>query len=168
VSALASLCTVDVLEDDQSTWQQLAVAHADPSREKFADALAIARRPDSAATRASADGLRAGRSELYSVVDDDVIRALAADAAHLARLGELGITSAMVVPIRARGRTLGAITFAYCDTYARYSAAELSFAEDLAERAGTAIDNARLYASEHAAREAADVSNRARMSSSPR
>jgi PAS domain S-box-containing protein len=162
VPALASLCTVDILEDDRSTWQQLAVAHEGTPTVRLAEALAIARRRDSALTRASADGLRAGRSELYSVVTEEVLGAIAADETHLEALRQLGMTSAMVVPIRARGITLGAITFAYCDDSSRYGAGELAFAEDLAARAGTAIDNARLYASEHAAREAADVSNRAK------
>jgi PAS domain S-box-containing protein len=162
VPALADACTVDVLDDKGRTWEQLAVAHADATRIPLAAALAIARRRDSPATRALAEGLRAGRSELYATVTEEVLQTLAADEPHLAQLRELGMTSAMIVPIRARGRTLGVMTFVRAGSGDQYGASELAYAEELAARAGTAIDNARLYASEHAAREAADVSNRAK------
>src|SRR6185369_14272501 len=45
----------------------------------------------------------------------------------------------------ARGRTLGAITFASENPARRYSESDLNFAEELARRAALGIDNARLY-----------------------
>src|SRR5205807_2140119 len=51
----------------------------------------------------------------------------------------------MVVPLVARGRTLGAITFASENPARRYTDNDLSFAEDLARRAALGIDNARLF-----------------------
>ena len=56
-----------------------------------------------------------------------------------------GLTSTIVVPLMARDRTLGALTFATADSGRRYVAADLQFAEDLARRAAIAIDNAQLY-----------------------
>jgi len=53
--------------------------------------------------------------------------------------------SMMVVPMTARGRTLGAITFASVSGR-RYGLADLALAEDLAHRAALAIDNLRLHA----------------------
>ncbi len=60
-------------------------------------------------------------------------------------LRERGLTSAIVVPLIARGRALGAMTFAV-GVRRPYSAADLELAEDLAHRAALAIDNARLFA----------------------
>jgi len=71
--------------------------------------------------------------------------ALAQDAEHFKILQELGLASAMVVPLVARGRTLGAITFASENPAHRYTESDLRFAEDLARRAALGIDNARLY-----------------------
>src|SRR5947208_17005856 len=51
----------------------------------------------------------------------------------------------MVVPLVARDRTLGAITFASENPAKRYTQEDLSFAEELARRAALGIDNARLY-----------------------
>lgn len=60
--------------------------------------------------------------------------------------------SMIVVPLRARGRVLGALTLTTEEPYGRrYEQRDLHLASDLAGRAGLAIDNARLYAMEHAA-----------------
>jgi PAS domain S-box-containing protein len=60
--------------------------------------------------------------------------------------------SVIVVPLRARGRVLGALTLTTEEPYGRrYGQRDLHLAADLAGRAGLAIDNARLYAMEHAA-----------------
>jgi len=57
----------------------------------------------------------------------------------------LGVTSYIGVPLTARGRTLGSITFVYARSGKRYSDADFVLAQDLARRAGMAMDNARLY-----------------------
>src|SRR2546422_5716365 len=64
---------------------------------------------------------------------------------HFKILQELGLASAMVVPLVARGRTLGAMTFASENPARRYTDSDLNFAEELARRAALGIDNARLY-----------------------
>jgi signal transduction histidine kinase len=51
----------------------------------------------------------------------------------------------MVVPMVARGRTIGAITLISTDSGRRYGVRDLNMAEDLAHRAAVAVDNARLY-----------------------
>jgi serine phosphatase RsbU (regulator of sigma subunit) len=55
----------------------------------------------------------------------------------------------MVVPLVARGKTLGAITFIFAESGRQYSTEELELAEELGRRAGLALDHARLYAREH-------------------
>src|SRR6185503_16369706 len=51
----------------------------------------------------------------------------------------------MVVPLVARGQTLGAMTFASTDPARRYTQVDVALASELADRAGVALDNARLY-----------------------
>jgi signal transduction histidine kinase len=51
----------------------------------------------------------------------------------------------MVLPLVARGQTLGAMTFVSTDAARHYSDADLAVARELADRAGIAVDNARLY-----------------------
>jgi serine phosphatase RsbU (regulator of sigma subunit) len=69
----------------------------------------------------------------------------ARDAEHLDMVRSLGMRSAMVVPMAARGRTLGVITFIAAETDRTYGDDDLLLAEELARRAATSIDNARLY-----------------------
>src|SRR3989442_90017 len=78
------------------------------------------------------------------------------DAEHRAALRALGLRSIMVVPLSARGRRLGAITFCSAESGRRYGGPDLAFAEDLAGRAAQAIDNARLYRTAQEASRAKD------------
>ena len=68
--------------------------------------------------------------------------------------------SAIAVPLVARGRTLGALTFAWSESGRRYEETDLALAEEVARRAALAIDNARLYRSEQAVRSAAEEAQR--------
>src|ERR1051326_5708225 len=89
--------------------------------------------------------MRTGKAKIYTDIPDSMLIALAQDAEHFKILQELGLASAMVVPLVARGRTLGAITFASESPARRYTDADLHFAEELARRAALGIDNARLH-----------------------
>jgi PAS domain S-box-containing protein len=68
--------------------------------------------------------------------------------------------SAIAVPLIARGRTLGALTFAWSESERRYQDVDITLAEELARRAALAIDNARLYRVAQAARNAAEDAQR--------
>ncbi|MFK4104007.1 SpoIIE family protein phosphatase [Streptomyces sp. NPDC019531] len=70
---------------------------------------------------------------------------------------ELGLHSVMVVPIRARGVTLGVTSFFRRRRQEPFDADDLNLAEDLVSRAAVCVDNARRYTRE---REAALVLQR--------
>jgi hypothetical protein len=74
------------------------------------------------------------------------------DPAAAAVYDTLRLRSVMVLPVRARGRVLGALTLTTQHPYGRrYGQRDLHLATDIAGRAGLAIDNVRLYETEHAA-----------------
>ncbi len=76
----------------------------------------------------------------------------------VAELAGPSSASLMVVPLRARGRPLGLLSFGSLGSGRRYAAADLVFAEELAHRASTAIDNARLHRqAQRAVRQRQDV-----------
>src|SRR5207248_578822 len=90
--------------------------------------------------------LRTGQPELHTDATPELLAADVFDPARLAELlRPLGITSWMCVPIRARDRIYGAISFISTDSNRRYGQEDLQQASDLGRRASTAIDNARLY-----------------------
>ena len=144
VNRLADWCAVDVV-DDQNGFHRVALVHRDPSRSEWAREFQKKFSSNTAAPHGVAHVMRTGKSKIYTDIPDSMLIALAQDAEHFKILQELGLASAMVVPLIARERTLGAITFASENPARRYSDSDLSFAEDLARRAALGIDNARLY-----------------------
>src|SRR5207247_8542413 len=68
----------------------------------------------------------------------------------------LGLAGEMLVPLTARGRSLGTLTLVAGPERRPYDRADLAAAEELARRCGLAIDNARLYAQGQAAVRARD------------
>jgi GAF domain-containing protein len=101
--------------------------------------------PDMASPRGLPQVCRTGQAELYREITDALLVEAALDAEHLRLLRELGCPSAMTVPLAGRDRTLGTLSFIAAESGRRYGSVELALAEDLAHRAATAIDNARLY-----------------------
>src|SRR5205823_6246139 len=53
--------------------------------------------------------------------------------------------AAVVVPLMVAGRAIGALTLATAESGRVFTAADIELAEELARRAGTAVENARLY-----------------------
>jgi signal transduction histidine kinase/ActR/RegA family two-component response regulator len=73
-----------------------------------------------------------------------------------------GACSMMVIPLVARGRPLGALTFIHTESARAYGRLDLELAEELGRRAALAADNAWLYRSSQEARKAAERANRAK------
>jgi PAS domain S-box-containing protein len=144
VPVLADWCSVDVLEED-GTLKRLAVTHVDPKKVEWAYELQERYPPDMNGERGAAQVLRTGKSELYPEIADEMLVAAAIDEEHLKIMREIGFTSAIIAPLVAQGRTLGVITFISAESGRRYGREELALAENLAHRAGIAVDNARLY-----------------------
>jgi GAF domain-containing protein/PAS domain-containing protein len=150
VPDLADWCSVS-LADPQRGVVTAAIAHSDPHKVRWAWELNRVNPPNLDAPTGVPAVLRTGRSELYPEVPEDLLRSAARNDEELRIARELQIRSAMVVPMVARGRTLGAISFVYAESGREYSTADLELAEELGRRAGLALDNARLLQAEQAA-----------------
>ena len=70
------------------------------------------------------------------------------EGAGLARLAHAGIRSAVIAPLRARGRITGSIILGVGPSGRRFGSEDLRFVGVLAGRLGLTIDNARLASSE--------------------
>ncbi|MBI4279370.1 MAG: GAF domain-containing protein, partial [Armatimonadetes bacterium] len=155
VPEFADWCAVDLAGED-GTFRRAAVAHVDPAKVRWARALQERYPPDPHATRGIPHVLRTGRPEMYTDIPDSLLAAVARDEEHLRILREVGVTSAMIVPMVARDRTLGALTFVAAESGRRFDTDDLALAEELARRAALAVDNARLFQAEHRARAGAE------------
>lgn len=144
VPRMADWCSITMAEG--TTARQLVVAHADPAKVRWAEELAREYPPDPEAPHGAHQVIRTGQAEVYPEIPEELLLAAAKDERHLQLLRELGMRSAMTVPLIARGATLGAITFVTAESERRYDDADVRLARELAERAALAVDNARLYA----------------------
>ena len=144
VPTLADWCAVDVVGED-GVLERLAVEHPDP--EKVALAYELERRypSDPDAPQGVHQVLRTGEPEMMPEIPPDLIEGAARDEEHREILRELGLRSYIVVPLLARGRTLGVISLVAAESGRIYGQADLEFAQELARRAALAVDNARLY-----------------------
>lgn len=143
VPVLADWCGVDVVEDGRL--KRLATAHIDPN--KLASAIELQKRypPDPNAATGAYEIVRTGKSQLMPNIPRELLTAAAIDEEHLRLIDELELRSYMGVPLVTGGRVLGAITFVMAESYRSYGDADLAFARALADRAASAIENARLF-----------------------
>lgn len=144
VPFFAEWCTVHIVEEDGSL-HQLAVAHIDPDKAELAQQLSSASPPDPRSPVGPAHVARTGNPELITEVSASLIESVAPDPQYRAILRQLGLNCYMGVPLRVRGKIFGVISFYSADPQRKYDAADLALAEDLARRAGTAVENALLY-----------------------
>ncbi len=157
VPHLADWCGVQLL-DDHGALQQLAVAHVDPGKVQWAWKVNERYPTDMSTPTGVPNVLRTGKSELYVDLTDEMLQQAAMDEDHLTMLRELGMTSVLLVPLKARDRVIGVMSLIAAESKRVYTESEQSLAEQLAERAAIAIDNARLYTETEAARKALEES----------
>ena len=139
----ADWCSVQMVED--GVLRTLAVAHVDPDKVQLARELETRWPRDPDRPGGAAHVARTGESMLVERVTDAMLVAAAQDEEHLRVARELGLQSAMSVPLTAKDRVLGVLTFVAAESGRRYTAEDVAFAEDLARRAALAIDNADLF-----------------------
>jgi GAF domain-containing protein len=143
VPDLADWCAVSTVQNGVAT--TVAVAHRDPDMVRWAWEVQERYPSDPDAPTGAANVIRTGVSELYPVITPELLAAGARDDEQLRLAHDLDLRSALVVPLAARGRTLGAITMIRTGDQPAYDQGDLALAEDLGRRAGVAIDNAQLY-----------------------
>lgn len=140
---LADWCVIELFNADQ-TLQRIAVVTADPGKQAVAQAL-HAYPSDLDAPEGAGRAARTGQSAVYTNLSNADLAFVAHDERHLELLRSMDLTSAMIVPLLARGRILGVLMFSRAHPGRPYDDDELALAEELARRAALAIDHARLY-----------------------
>ena len=153
-SWLADVCAFDLL-DEESGMRRVAVADADRDRAPLTERLR-AFPPDPDALHMTA-ALREGRTEILTELADDVLRDRLHGPRHIEVVRQIDARSAVILPLAARGRTLGAMLLLSCGDRPPFSADDVAVAEELARRTAVAVDNSVLL---RAAQERADAAQR--------
>lgn len=145
VPTLADWCFIDIIENNLADRGEPVVAASEPVKEALL--LKLRRRyplPFNA-DNDTARVLQTGEPELVSEIPDSFLLSVAQDEEHLSWLRQFKAKSYMVVPLTARRRKLGTMTFVSSQPERHYSRVDLMIAVELAQRCAIAIDNARLY-----------------------
>jgi integral membrane sensor domain MASE1 len=150
VPELVDWCAIDTVTAE-GTLRRVAVVHQDPAKLQLARDLGTRHPTDMNAPTGAPYVLRTGNAELHQDITDAQLVAAARDAEHLRILRELGLRSAMVVPIAARDRVHGVLTLVSSESGRRFTQADLELAKELGRRAGLAIENSLLLAEVRAA-----------------
>jgi PAS domain S-box-containing protein len=142
VPSIADWAAVDLLEPDGS-FRRVALAHSDPTKVDLAKQLRTRQEPSLQDPSGVGLVVRTGKAELVELVTDEMlVAAMAEQPEMLSLVRGLGLKSAMTVPLSARGKVIGAISFIYAESRRRYSQTDLAFAQELSRRAGYAVENA--------------------------
>ena len=144
VDVMADWCAMDLVEADGKI-RQAIVAHREPEKVRWAKELRKRYPPNYDEPTGVGQVIRSGQPEMYTDITEDMLAAGAQDAEHLQILRELEIRSALIVPMVARGRTLGALTLISSKSDRPYDDADQTLAMEVGTRAAVAIDNAQLY-----------------------
>ena len=149
----ADVCFIDVVEGG-ATHRVASAAANDAMREIARQLHRFPRHSDE--PYLTREAIVTGRSVLLADATRAALDPVTQHAQHLELLMALEPRSCMMVPLIARGHTLGAMAFVASGAARRYSPADLALAEELGHRAALAVDNARLYGAAQRATRARD------------
>jgi PAS domain S-box-containing protein len=129
----ADWCVVDIIEDG-SPLKRVAIARAELLSRK------AAAEPDQEPEEAVRTVVETGGLQIVPALGETPN-----GRKKTSILGGVDARSAVCVPLRARKRTLGALTLARTESSEAYGADDLALVEDLAGRIALAVDRGRLY-----------------------
>ena len=141
---LADWFSVDLL-DKEGNVQHLIISNCDPVMTLRGIEFQKKYPFDSKKNMGVLNVIATGKPEIYPKVTDKMLETFVPDTEQLKLIKELNIQSAMIIPLITRNEVLGTLTFVSSDPKRRYAKNDLTFAENLTQRAAIAIDNAHLY-----------------------
>jgi len=143
VPDFADWCAADLVNEGREL-RRLAVASADPSSPRSSRFLSDVDPAHPESPYSVAHVIRRGRPVMVEHVPPEG-QSPNGDSDQLHAMREFGVTSAIIVPLSAHGRILGALTFVTAQSGRHYTSSDLQFAADVASRAALAVENALAY-----------------------
>jgi serine phosphatase RsbU (regulator of sigma subunit) len=148
VPRLGDWCAIHLRAEGKAGFSRY-VSHQDSEKVRLVEELQERYPPDTVDPSSPlAQVLATGRSFVFPRVTDDLLRQNARHEDQYQALRQLGLRSAIVVPLVGGQRVLGALTLATAESRRRYREADLAFVEELARTATMAIENSRLHQSQ--------------------
>lgn len=144
VPSIADVAAIDVLEPDGSI-RRLATAAATPELREVTTQLREQQPINVTGSHPISEAIRNGQVRHISRPTEARLREYARGEEELQLMLRFGAHSALILPLRARGSILGAMSLSALDPRLDYDVETRRIAEALAARAALALDNARLH-----------------------
>lgn len=141
---LTDYCSVDLV-GDRGSLRRVAAAHRDPGRRGLVNRLGALPPAVLHTDHPVSRVLRTDVPELFDLLSEAELAALARDPEHLKLLRELAVRSMLIVPLRVPTRTIGVMTMATDVSRRRLTEDDVALAEQLGRRAAVAVENSRLH-----------------------
>jgi len=152
---VGDMCTIRAVTEDGEWLESSGAAyHRDPEL-LAATREVMARGRQRIGEGVSGRAVGTGQPHLVSKVKPSEFAALS-EPRYRPFLERLGITSAITLPLMCRGKVVGLASLMRSDPEHPYDEDDFDFAQSVADHAALAIGNARAYAAERAARDAAE------------
>jgi len=142
VSSLANWCTIDLL-NEEGKLERAAVTHRDPTKADITKRMLVKYPAKPGIKRGVYKVIETGESILIPSASESMWALRADSAEHLKMILELGSTSYMCVPLKARGRVVGSIMLLSGERI--YDEIDLQTAEQLARCIAMAVDNVQMF-----------------------
>ncbi len=143
VPTLADWCLLQVLRDGELA--TVAIRHLDGDRLAWAKSLQDRFPPRTDLEIGAAAVTRTGRTEFYPELSSELFAEFDLAPEHREVIEQLGMCSAMVVPLAGRSGSFGAMTLLYAESGRRYAEEDVHFVEDVARRAALALETAERF-----------------------
>ncbi len=145
VPELAEICVIDFLRPDGG-YGDSVVAGVDPGAAARLEEIRRKSPLDGDGSHPVAAVMREERPMVWrDLTAPGAIDDVAQNSEHRQLIDDAGYNSAAVVPLIARGRRIGALSFLHVHGDAHYDPGDLDFLAELGTRAALVLDNARLY-----------------------
>ncbi|HSW97076.1 MAG TPA: PAS domain S-box protein [Candidatus Saccharimonadales bacterium] len=144
VPALADYGRI-ILVDDNKHISEIYAHHANPKKLKEVEKLYNAYKNDSGSTYGVDHILQTGKSEIMSLISSQTFKSFSTNKNVQNIVNELNLKSYMGVPLKIKNKVIGAITFSSTRQDRTYTKDDLVFAEEVARRVASAIENARIF-----------------------
>ncbi|NTU85751.1 MAG: GAF domain-containing protein [Chloroflexales bacterium] len=159
VRLIGDACVLNILSHDDQALEVVALDHMNPEAVALMRGLYPAPYPSNVGMAGQV--VQSGQPLLIPVASPEVMRANL-KSEYLPYLERFGMASFLIVPLRVHGRVLGTLGASRDHGGQPYTEADQAFLQDLADRAGLAIENARLFTAAAQARVEAERANRAK------
>ncbi|MCP3062548.1 PAS domain S-box protein [Myxococcus sp. K38C18041901] len=146
VPTLADFCIVTMIDERGKVQHRECLASTQEKTQLMEELFGAYPQAHLRRGHALTEVFMSGQSLLLEDVPESLLESTAEDARHLDLLRRLAPSSIIVVPLSARGHTVGVVALGTSESGRSYGPRDLTLCEELARRAALALDNARLHA----------------------